>query len=1272
MDQHVCNHLKFDASSLVHRSCSHIACWKDRTFTVSGDNIFCWIKGRPVRRLGWSKDTSGSSDSGKRKRAGSRSAGARDASGRVLSLLALGDFLISLHAGSVVRIWDAKGAVTLDSAAADAGRDSGPDFLVNTVRIGELHAPVDDTGASAAASSASAGSTAAAAAAAPTAAEAFGEATCLLHPDTYVNKIAVGTAGGAVLIVNVRTGRLVYACRVAPGVAVTTMAQSDVVDVVGVGLADGRIVVHNLRADARVCAFAHARADAGMAGGAVTSLSFSSEGVLGAPVLASTTASGALALWNLGSKALQALVTSAHDAAIAFAAWLPHQAAILTAGADNAVHIWQVDKLDGVPRVLRSRSGHTAPPRMLRYYGGTSVTSLGDGASATACEIASAGSDRALRSFHTALAQQNVELSQGSLLSKARELRVHPNSLRLPPITALAVSDRRHSQWADVVTAHAGCSQAYLWSWENKRVEPLVLPIPARTGGPAAAAAAASAAAAAGGAGSASSSGTAPPPINTEETVTSVAISACGNFSIIGSSAGGLFKFNLQSGAARGSYPKEDTSGPSLRGLATRGARKGGLHDNADAVIASDPDVGKGFGPSHRLKVVDSFDTSLMKVMGIVPAALKHLMPKARAFKPSALPGAGSAAFGGAGAGAGAGAAASSAAASAVPDSAAEAAAAAASGAGRHSCAVAGMAIDSLNKALVTVDTAGTVLFWDFASHALLGALELPGGASRLVMHGDSGLAAVACPEDFTVIVIDVALRRIVRRCVGHANAVTDLAFSPDGRWLVSGSLDRSARVWDLPTGRCVDWLSFDSPPVSLAFAPTGEYLATAHADSVGVALWANKAHFGRVVLEGAAAPRKPCHMGLPQSEAEPQAADDEDEVVAAGAGAGAGRAKSVAGVGAKRRAAAASGSSDSSDSDSGSDSDSDDSSSSGGSATAPAAKRRANCDSADAVAASASFAAAAVPAGPAPASKPGCAVTLSSVPISRWQDLTRLDVIAARNKPVEPPKKPAAAPFFLPTAAGLNPTFVAPGASASLAPLSANAVAAAGAAAGAGAGAASSSGDAAAASGEWTAAWPEDAEGEEEDDDGVAGAGAGAGAGSGSRVGGAGVHVRGRLIKARGVRMARSQLAALLRTFAEAQAGAAAAAAGGSSSTGSASAAVSDAATAVLEHMCRLAPSAADLELRSLCLGPEDEDGAGLLAAALSYIAFQLAAGTAFDVTEAHLQLLLQLYQETIAALPGLRRAAAAVKASHEARAGRLRLLMDQTLSLVGALLGQ
>jgi len=30
--------------------------------------------------------------------------------------------------------------------------------------------------------------------------------------------------------------------------------------------------------------------------------------------------------------------------------------------------------------------------------------------------------------------------------------------------------------------------------------------------------------------------------------------------------------------------------------------------------------------------------------------------------------------------------------------------------------------------------------------------------------------------------------------------------FSPDGRWVVTGSLDSTLRVWDLPSAHMIDW----------------------------------------------------------------------------------------------------------------------------------------------------------------------------------------------------------------------------------------------------------------------------------------------------------------------------------------------------------------------------------------------------------------------------------------------------------------------------------
>lgn len=416
-------------------------------------------------------------------------------------------------------------------------------------------------------------------------------------------------------------------------------------------------------------------------------------------------------------------------------------------------------------------------------------------------------------------------------------------------------------------------------------------------------------------------------------------------------------------------------------------------------------------------------------------------------------------------------------------------------------------------------------------------------------LQRDSNLAAIVC-DDFVVRVIDVAARRLVRRLAGHSNRISDVAFSPDGRWLATASLDRSLRVWDLPTGRCVDWLAFDAAPTTLAFSPTGEYLATAHVGAVGLSLWASRAHFGGVVLEDAA-PAEPCAMDLPA----PRAGGGDE-----GAGGGelrdGGAAEAAAGEVAAEQWRAGSG---------------------GGAEAAPP------------------------PPPPAPhelpSPKAGCRVTLSGLPASAWVNLSKLDLIAQRNKPAQPPSKPASAPFFLPTAAGLHPSFVV------------------------GAGAAPS------------AAGSDDA-----GEDVAVG-------GSSSRLVRRGGQGGGSAVTHQ------SPVADALRAVTAAVD----------------AAAVAAAVDAVSDLLASLPPGAVDGELRSLCAGPEDDEGVALLGAALAYLEAELAAGARrFELAHAHLNLLLVAHQGTIAAAPALAAHCGRLAAVARGDVARLQGLLDRALSAV------
>ena len=55
---------------------------------------------------------------------------------------------------------------------------------------------------------------------------------------------------------------------------------------------------------------------------------------------------------------------------------------LMSAGADNALKQWLFDAGDGAARLLRFRSGHAAPPAVVRFYGDAGTRLLSAGARA--------------------------------------------------------------------------------------------------------------------------------------------------------------------------------------------------------------------------------------------------------------------------------------------------------------------------------------------------------------------------------------------------------------------------------------------------------------------------------------------------------------------------------------------------------------------------------------------------------------------------------------------------------------------------------------------------------------------------------------------------------------------------------------------------------------------------------------------------------------------------------------------------------------------------
>lgn len=167
---------------------------------------------------------------------------------------------------------------------------------------------------------------------------------------------------------------------------------------------------------------------------------------------------------------------------------------------------------------------------------------------------------------------------------------------------------------------------------------------------------------------------------------------------------------------------------------------------------------------------------------------------------------------------------------------------------GKHTKAVTGLMIDGLNTTVISCGLDGKLKFWDFLTGQLKDELDWHPmcAITGLRYSHASDLLAVTC-DDLSIRVIDIETKKLVRELWGCVGQVNDFCVSNDGRWVVAASMDSIIRVWDLPTGHLIDAFRLKNTCTSLAFSSTGEFLATAHADGVGINLWSNRSLFMHV-----------------------------------------------------------------------------------------------------------------------------------------------------------------------------------------------------------------------------------------------------------------------------------------------------------------------------------------------------------------------------------------------------------------------------------------
>ena len=137
----------------------------------------------------------------------------------------------------------------------------------------------------------------------------------------------------------------------------------------------------------------------------------------------------------------------------------------------------------------------------------------------------------------------------------------------------------------------------------------------------------------------------------------------------------------------------------------------------------------------------------------------------------------------------------------------------------------------------LAVSARNDIKILDFSTGKLLHTLEGHTGDIYSVSYSPNGNYVVSGSWDKTVRIWNANSGECVNTLEGHTKSVSSVSYSPDGKYIATGSWeyngdDKTVRIWDASSGECVKMFEGHTKSVrSVSYSPDGKYIATGNAD---------------------------------------------------------------------------------------------------------------------------------------------------------------------------------------------------------------------------------------------------------------------------------------------------------------------------------------------------------------------------------------------------------------------------------------------------------